>query len=154
MWRIGYQGNGCDRNHAHKHKPGDLWFPEEEMSDEDMDKILAADDSKVDVILAHDKPRGSNPQWNRKDLEECWPNQDRLQKAVQVLDPEFFLHGHLHFWYEDMVMHSGEGSGEPHVTHVLGLNCDPAAGGYVGYDKESSHLCIDTADLKAGRLYS
>lgn len=98
---------------------GTLWFPEEEMTDNDMDEFLK-DDSPVDIILAHDKPRASNPTWNRKDLPECWPNQDRLQKAVRTLQPKLYLHGHLHHYYTDTIR-CGD---DDRFTTVVGLNAD------------------------------
>ncbi len=49
--------------------PGTQWFPEEEMTDEDMDRILLtglnAFGVPVDYMLTHDKPRSSVPGWNR-----------------------------------------------------------------------------------------
>lgn len=102
---------------------GTLWFPEEEMTDIDMDEFLK-DDSPVDIMLAHDMPRGSNPKWNRKNLEECWPNQDRLQKAVRTLQPSLYIHGHLHYPYVDNII-CGDG---PKYTTVLGLNADGEPG--------------------------
>ena len=94
-----------EKYRPYKYKPESLWFPEEEMTDEDMAKILA-DTSPVDVILAHDKPRGSDPGWDRGSPIACLPNQDRLQRAVQVLDPKLYIHGHLHWPYEFDLRHS------------------------------------------------
>lgn len=130
-------------------KPGRYWFPEEEMSDEDMARILNDDSSIVDVILAHDKPRASNPQWNRKDLDECWPNQDRMQMAIRTLGPTHFFHGHLHYWYEDMIA-------RPHRIpflrgmewcKVTGLNCNPGAGSYA-YQISKSWQVFDTDEYR------
>lgn len=102
---------------------GTIWFPEEEMTDVDMDKFLT-DDSPVDIMLAHDKPRASSPKWNRKDLPECWPNQDRLQKAVRTLQPKVYLHGHLHHRYVDQIP-----CGDNYkYTTVMGLNADGEKG--------------------------
>lgn len=101
--------------------PESLWFPEEEMSDGDMDQILENQD-QVNVILAHDKPRGSNPDWNRKDFVGCLPNQDRLQRAVLALGPRYFFHGHLHYAYEDSIWHGSERALVK--TTVIGLDCD------------------------------
>lgn len=131
-------------------KAGDsefLWFPEEEMSDEDMDTILE-DDSRVNVILAHDKPRGSNPKWNRKDYLECLPNQDRLQRACRVLRPSLFLHGHLHYFYTDEMWYSHAGfTRDMQHTKVIGLLCDPEAGEPGLYvNKKLSWLVLDTED--------
>lgn len=135
--------------------PESLWFPEEEMSDEDMDAILE-NTEPVDVLLAHDKPRGSEPGWNRKNFAECLPNQDRLQRAVEALDPKFFLHGHLHYWYTQEMWHSHHGLDDAdgaHVTTVLALNCDPDGADPHGYTKSQSWAAVDTADVKAGKLW-
>jgi Icc-related predicted phosphoesterase len=101
---------------------GTLWFPEEEMTDNDLDTILLADSSPVRVMLTHDKPRGSNPRWNRKDIPECWPNQDRIQRAMTMLRPDLLIHGHLHHRYSQPIL-----SGNDHYTHVIGLSSDPDA---------------------------
>src|SRR6185369_902489 len=79
QWRLDQERKG-------KRKGGTLWFPEEEMTDEDMLNILGTV-SRVDVMLAHDKPFDSKPKWNRKTFEECAPNQLRLQWAVDALKP-------------------------------------------------------------------
>jgi hypothetical protein len=100
---------------------GTVWFPEEEMTDEDMARFLT-DTTPVDVILAHDKPRSSNPGWNRKDLPECWPNQDRLDLAMKTLQPQLYVHGHLHHRYTQSVR-----SGDDGWCLVEGLDCNRAA---------------------------
>lgn len=124
-----------------------LWFPEEEMTDEDMDLFLE-DTTKVDIVLAHDKPRASNPKWNRKDYLECLPNQDRLQRAVRVLQPKSFFHGHLHFFYTDEIWYGTEGLvKQMATTKVMGLLCNPEAGEPGLYvNKTLSWQVLDTAD--------
>lgn len=111
-----------ERAEAHKHgddRTGRYWFPEEEMTDLELDEYLYNAPRHVDVLLTHDKPRSSNPGWHRKDLPECWPNQDRIEKAVQQLGPNLLVHGHLHFPYQHQIR-NGEG-----WTTVVGLDSDP-----------------------------
>lgn len=147
-WRL-----DMEKNYPKKYPPESVWFPEEEMSDEDMNAILE-NRELVNVILAHDKPRGSNPGWNRKDFPECLPNQDRLQRAVQRLDPEFFFHGHLHYWYTEDMWHSHDGiTRDVHVTRVLGLDCDAGAASSANYTKSRSWIVLDTADLQVDQNY-
>lgn len=124
---------------------GTQWFPEEEMTDEDMARILV-DTTPVDIMLAHDKPRSSNPCWNRKDLPECWPNQDRLQLAVVALQPKLYLHGHLHYRYRDTVRTGGDS-----WCRVEGLDCDPRGHRSVwprdlAYDRANSWLVLELSD--------
>lgn len=95
------------------------WWPEEELTDEDMTRALA-DTTPIDVLFTHDKPRASNPRWNRKDLPECWPNQDKIQTVVNTLKPKLLVHGHLHYRYTDEVRCGDDGR----TTRVEGLSCN------------------------------
>jgi len=98
-----------------------LWFPEEEMTDDELDRILAdLRDTKVDVILTHDKPLAANPLVKLLPIDECIPNQRRLQKAVNTLQPKLLVHGHLHIRYTDTIR-----CGDNDVfTRVEGLGAD------------------------------
>lgn len=114
-----------------------LWFPEEEMTDEELDALLAADSSPVDVLLTHDKPRGTDPVFNRKDKPECLPNQDRVQRLAQTLRPRLLLHGHLHYRYTETIEAS------PGVrTRVEGLAADPAVSEQPDYHEQDSCLLL------------
>lgn len=117
--------------------PGTLWFPEEEMSDAEFYDLLGEDPDPVDVLLAHDKPRASNPRWNRKDLPECWPNQDRIGMAALALEPKLLVHGHLHYRYTDRIRLLSES-----WCRVEGLAADPAAMGRE-YVKGESWMVLD-----------
>ncbi|MFE5289455.1 metallophosphoesterase [Nocardia sp. NPDC056611] len=110
---------------------GTLWFPEEEMTDDELSELLAADSSPVDVLLTHDKPRASRPKWNRKDKPECYPNQDRIQTVVRTLRPDLLFHGHLHVRYTDTIA-----AGDGDWTRVEGLACDPDASQYLEYSTD------------------
>jgi len=109
-----------------------LWFPEEELTDAELAQALA-NPELVDVMLTHDKPRASDPRWNRKNMPECLPNQDRIQAAVDALRPRLLVHGHLHFPYRDQIRAGGKG-----WTTVVGLDCDAEAAQNWDYDKKDS----------------
>lgn len=100
---------------------GLLWFPEEELSDEDVSRILLNSYGPVDIMLTHDKPRASSlgSGFNRKDLVECHPNQDRIQVAINALRPKIVFHGHLHYPYIDHIRIS-----EREFVKVHGLDSD------------------------------
>lgn len=123
---------------------GTLWFPEEQMTDNDMDTILLTDSSPVDVIVAHDKPRAANPGWNRKDYLECYPNQDRLQKAVRALQPSLFVHGHLHYRYTDKIL-----CDDDKWTTVVGLD----ANGHASTSGKfaSSYMIFDLSEFDTNK---
>jgi len=116
---------------------GTLWFPEEEMTDAQFMAIMDADPSPVDVILSHDKPRDSRVPWNRKDLPECLPNQNRLQHALVELRAKRLYHGHLHFPYADRVP-----TRDGQYAWVFGLDCDPRAAERYNYRKEDSYTIV------------
>lgn len=126
---------------ARRRRAQSLWFPEEEMSDEDMARFLV-DSSPVDVILAHDKPRASQPKWNRKDFPECLPNQDRLQMAVLALQPLLFLHGHLHYRYTDHIRIGGD-----RWCRVEAFTPNESAG-EAGYDRADSRAVLHVAERR------
>jgi calcineurin-like phosphoesterase family protein len=97
-----------------------LWFPEEEMTDKDMDTILDGVTDRIDVILAHDKPTSSSPPMNLYPIPECQPNQARLQRALTTLKPKLFVHGHLHVRYTEMLRTGDDDT----FTQILGLGSD------------------------------
>jgi hypothetical protein len=100
---------------------GTLWFPEEEMTDGEIDALLQADSSTKMVVLSHDKPYSSKPGWDRKNLPECLPNQLRLERALRAHRPSWWFHGHLHYHYVDRVL------GSDWATTVVGLEPDDNA---------------------------
>jgi calcineurin-like phosphoesterase family protein len=121
---------------------GTLWFPEEEADDADVDAILT-DRTSVDVLLTHDKPLRTAPEFNRKGDPRCLPNQERVQRLVDAYRPTLAAHGHLHFRYTEELPHP-DGS----FTRVEGLAADPAASYDVpGYRVPASWLVVDLADL-------
>lgn len=144
QWRLAQELH--DAEHYGKDTSGTLWFPEEEMTEEEFNAYLAAAPHRVDVMLTHDKPRSSNPRWNRKDILECWPNQDRIEQALQKLRPKMLFHGHLHYRYGDLVRHNGG------FTEVIGLDSDPSSS-YSGNSKNSWIVLDLKASLSAERMY-
>lgn len=123
-----------------------LWFPEEEMTDLELDALLAANSEPMQYVFSHDKVRGSNPGWNRKDFPECLPNQDRLQRAMLAHTPNYWFHGHLHYAYQQTVR-SGPESG----TTVIGLDCDDQAAEH-GWKPQQAWAVIDLMDDGTDRV--
>lgn len=95
------------------------WWPEEEITDAELAAAIA-DPAEIDILFTHDKPRGSNPEWNRKDIQECWPNQDKIQTVVRSLHPKLLVHGHLHWRYRDTIPAGDDGL----HCRVEGLSCN------------------------------
>ena len=97
-----------------------LWWPEEELTEEEVDLAIAQDSTPLDILFTHDKPRASNPRWNRKDWLPCYPNQDKIMEVVKALTPKLLVHGHLHFPYQDEIRATGDA-----FTKVVALHCNP-----------------------------
>lgn len=113
------------------------WFSDEEMTSEAVRNAIVAAPNTVDFMFTHDKPRMSNPKWNRKNIEECWANQNRIQEAVDALKPHLLVHGHLHYRYDDQIL-------GPHgKTQVLGLQSEPWGAGTHLSSKDSWYV-LDT----------
>jgi UDP-2,3-diacylglucosamine pyrophosphatase LpxH len=93
------------------------WWRQEEINDAERDRAMEG--GEVDIMLTHDKPLASSPEWNRKNIEECVPNQTKIQAVVDKTRPDLLLHGHLHFAYGDYLSETG--------TEVRALDCDPDA---------------------------
>lgn len=111
-----------------------MWFPDEQLTDENV-TTATDDDTPVDVMLTHDKPLRSAPGWNRKDLVECKPNQERIQRVVDELHPLLLAHGHLHYPYHDVIYDDTGVYG----TYVIGIDADSSAmSGESNYDKNNS----------------
>lgn len=118
------------------------WWPEEEITDEELTDALT-NPEPVDVLFTHDKPRASNPPWNRKAFEECLPNQDRIQTVVRTLHPKLLVHGHLHYRYRDTIRC---GDDDQHCR-VEGLSCNDDALAFPPRSQGESWLTVDLANL-------
>lgn len=98
--------------------PGTEWFPEEEMTDRELDSYIA-DRTPVDVMITHDAPYAFSS-LGMKDIVECMPNRQRLQRAVRALKPKTLVHGHFHHRYENEVRCGDNGE----YTRVIGLGAN------------------------------
>lgn len=159
-WRLAREARKREQDLRHRRygstrvrpSAGTLWFPEEEMTDDELAELLSADASPVDIVLTHDKPRATNPRFNRKDKPECFPNQDRIQEVVDTLRPGLLFHGHLHFRYTELIACGGDD-----WTRVEGLASDPDSAAHPSYAIEQSwfvlplpHTTAELAEPAAG----
>lgn len=110
---------------------GVSWWPEEDLTQAEVDAALA-DPTPVDILLTHDKPLLSDPQWGQRPVyEELLANQEKVQQVVDALTPRLLIHGHLHHRYTHDMADRND-----HVTRVVGLNCD-------GAHFPDTHMVID-----------
>jgi len=123
---------------------GTLWFPEEELTDDQYLEFLRKDSSPLDVVFSHDKPAGTAARGlNLNSEPEYFRNQQWLQRCLVAHRPQWWFHGHLHLRYTDTIR-SGD---DDTWTTVVGLGCDTAAADR--FAKPWHTWCV--VDLEPGR---
>jgi hypothetical protein len=85
--------------------PGESWWPEEELTDDDVAR--ACNGGVVDVLVAHDCPTGVEIPYLRKSS-HMWPpdalvaadaHRWKLRRVVDAVQPRTIWHGHYHRRY-------------------------------------------------------
>ena len=112
--------NRADQN------PGVDWFPEEAVSNDDLEVVIAG--GPADVLLSHDAPSGYMipgllPDWQlstqwQAELPSCQEHRGRIREALEALQPQLVIHGHYHQRYTTVL---NEAWGK---VSVEGLDCD------------------------------
>lgn len=108
-----------------------VWWPEEDITQEDIDATVAG--GHADVMIGHDAPWGveyienrikDNPLgFTEEDLEYALEGRLKMLSAVSQVSPELFVHGHYHFLVNDNIF-----TGDGQETRIFGLNADGAPG--------------------------
>lgn len=126
------------------------WFPEEELTDTQVDAIIA--DGPADIIVAHDAPLGvpflrrhlgqDKPAWRR---DSPWPvgrliasdeHQRRLRRLVDAVGARELIHGHHHIRYTDTLTTA---HGEVRVEG-LGMDLDPLTARCIFLDQNGKQI--------------
>lgn len=109
-------------------RPGRDWWPQEEISEADHERIVAP--GSADVMVCHDAPTlvpmtfGQWPSgWDLADKARADAHRDRLQAIVNEVQPSWLLHGHYHRYHDQLV------SMDHAVVRVVGLAADEALAG-------------------------
>ena len=120
--------------------PGESWWPEEELTQDEAD--AAALEGPADVVVCHDRPAaahralGQEPgawherapkAWARVDLERSDAHAARVQGVVDAVRPSHCWHGHLHERTEVLLDPAAWGG----ACRVHGLADDAQPGGNV-----------------------
>lgn len=113
-----------------------VWWKEEDITPEDMDKTISG--GYADVMIAHDAPFGvpavergiaGNPfNFTEADLRYAYEGRLKMREVVDAVAPKFFFHGHYHFKvHEPIELDSiNEDTGLPHKVQIRGLAADGA----------------------------
>ena len=111
------------------------WWPEEVISEGDVQQCLAA--GTADIVVSHDSPSEATlPDVVYRNVlerglrQDCEDNRVQLQRIVDGLQPKLLVHGHYHHYYEDTL--------DDTSTRVVGLSKEFRPG---------ATLVVDTADL-------
>ena len=130
-----------DRDHR---KPGASWWPEERLTDEEVEFACAAD---ADVLLSHDFPwecnivdRHLSPYWGERAQRDTMASRQQISRIVRETGVRRVYHGHLHVRYDEDIQ-VDNGIDGTHTVHVTGLDCD-------NNPMDLSTLLIDTEELR------
>ena len=134
MWEwdgVKFMGMGgafsVDRN---LRKVGNSFWFEETITDEDVERAIAnADGEFVDVMFTHDVPLGVDLPFQMAkqgrrltNSSESTHNRILLSDVIEVVQPKYLFHGHMHLYYKDKIKmpygYRYDG------LHVHGLHCD------------------------------
>lgn len=109
-------------------RAGRDWWPEEEISEADHERIAAP--GRAEVMVCHDAPTsvpmsfGQWPSgWDIADRARADAHRDRLQAIVDEVQPSLLLHGHYHRYHDVTVPMSHGG------VRVIGLDRDDSLAG-------------------------
>lgn len=130
-----------DRAARWKAKMG--WWPEEAITEEDVEKVIEG--GYADVMVAHDAPTGireierrigSNPHgFAQLDIEYAAEGRRLLTRAFRAVAPRLFFHGHYHFLVtEQLNVQRGE---HWHLCKILGLSKDQTNFSLGAFDTET-----------------
>lgn len=114
--------------------PGVDWWPSEEVTDEDVERV--AEGGHADVMLAHDAPNNSTPavtevlrstpprEWLPA-LPAAMAGRRRMDRAFAAVLPDLYIHGHYHV-HDDATLRQSEVGDR--MTASEGSHSDPGAG--------------------------
>lgn len=114
----------------HMRSEGRSWWPEETITDEQMNRAMAG--GPVDIMVTHDAPTGvsipgipddpltdTRGHWPMSELIAARKHRDRLATVVDAVQPKMLLHGHYHVRYSAVRRSVSSWS-----TAIHGLDCD------------------------------
>jgi hypothetical protein len=93
-------GGAVSLDRVHR-REGKSWWPEESITQEQVDKAIAG--GPADVMVTHDCPMGLLPPlpvppawWAAEDWDRCYTNQGLVRQVMDEVRPSYLMHGHLH----------------------------------------------------------
>lgn len=102
--------------------PGKSWWPQEQLSDADLDVILTRHENspgKIDYLFTHDCPTNAPFRGRMKNDEESQIHRQRMDRLGKAIQPDMWFHGHMHTKFDGYDFPEYEST-----TKVYGLECD------------------------------
>lgn len=103
-------------------KAGKTWWPQEQLSDSDLDVILTrheASPGKIDYLFTHDCPTNAPFEGRMKNDPESYVHRQRMDRLGKAIAPTLWMHGHMHSKYDGYDFPEYEPT-----TKVYGLEAD------------------------------
>lgn len=118
---------------------GESWFPEERITDEQVQQAISG--GPADVLVSHDAPafvhiNFPHSNWPAQDLALSQVNREKLERVCIETGVEFNIHGHMHMSYEVNTAYR-DYSGELLDIRVNCLNCDGEYGNWAILDTQT-----------------
>lgn len=110
--------------------PKTLWWPGEQLTDEDVEKLRFNTRGKqIDILLTHDCSNYTPFSTRLKPDADSEIHRRRIDKVLGYTKPKFHFHGHMHTWYE---WDNPYPHGYESVVKTYGLEANPDAQRYAG----------------------
>lgn len=124
-WRLQKEagvGIGWDGRQVKASGPRTLYWPNEEFTDADVQKIRMLG-KKADYLITHDCSNNTPWQARLKNDPDSERHRRRIDEVIRLTNPGLHFHGHMHTKY-DWINFAGETNGTPIYVQTYGLECD------------------------------
>lgn len=121
-------------------KLNESWWQQETLSSQE--ELAAINLGKVDYLFTHDCP-SSHPFVGLKNDVESDIHRYTMTKIGRALQPEFWFHGHMH-WFKEYLFEHQKG-----ITQVFGLDADSKASKWPELPRHTRVLDTDLDDVYA-----
>ena len=129
----GGQNYGLGRTSFRPPAPRTLYWPNEQLTDEDVDGILSRP-SNVDVLVTHDCSNYTPFHARLKPDLDSQIHRQRIDTVLKHVKPDFHFHGHMHTKYDWI---NTQVHGFQHGTQTYGLECDGMWDNFGVFDTET-----------------
>lgn len=99
--------------------PGQSWWPEEQITDEEVDFAIKTNPARPDYLITHDCSNRTPFRDRLKPDLDSQIHRQRIDRVIDALVPKMHFHGHMHTWYD---WHNWAGGSE--WVQTYGLECD------------------------------